>query len=90
MEISLKTQAAFRKAEMRMKLKDCQGVKVREYQHQVQYLEGENIWYHHQDLNAWLCPYEVVYNGSNKVWLHTNGNIQDAATSVVEPYELVL
>ena len=33
MERLLNTQADFRKADMRMKLKDCQGVKVTEYQH---------------------------------------------------------
>ena len=33
MERLLNTQADFRKADMRMKLKNCQGVKVTEYQH---------------------------------------------------------
>ena len=41
----IKTGEKFRKAEMRTKLKDCQGVKVRGYQQQEKYLEGDKVWY---------------------------------------------
>ena len=40
MEIIIK----FRKAEIRTKLKDCQGVQVRGFQHQKKYLEGDKMW----------------------------------------------
>ena len=42
------TQAEFREAEMQMKIKDCQGVRVRDYQHRGQCLEGDKVWYQHQ------------------------------------------
>ena len=47
MERILKTTAEFREAEMHLKLKDCQKVRVREYQHQGPYVEGDKIWYQH-------------------------------------------
>ena len=40
MERLMKTQEEFRKAKMRAKLKDCQEMKVRGYQHQDRYLKG--------------------------------------------------
>ena len=43
MERVIKTQAEFRETEMRMKIKDCQGVQVREYWHRGQYLEGGKV-----------------------------------------------
>ena len=48
----LKTEAEFREAEMRMKLKDCQKVRVRDYQHRDIYVEGDKVYYQYQDLNA--------------------------------------
>ena len=72
MERLLKTQAEFREAEMQMKMKVCQGVRVREYQHRGQYLEGDRAWYQHQDFNAWLGPAHVVDHRENKVWLYMN------------------
>ena len=41
----LRTQAEFREAEMQMKINDCQGVIVRDYQHRGQYLEGDKVWF---------------------------------------------
>ena len=43
----LKTQAEFRETEMLIKLKDFQGVRVRGYQHQDNYLGGDQVWYQH-------------------------------------------
>ena len=43
MERILKTQAEFRDAEMRIEIKDCQGVRVRNYQDRGQYLEGDEV-----------------------------------------------
>lgn len=75
MERLLKTQAEFREADMPMKIKDCQGVRVREYHHRGQYLKGDRVWYQHQDFNAWVGPAEVVHYKENKVWLYTNMEI---------------
>ena len=44
MERIMELQEEFRKAEIRTKLKDCQGVQVRGYQHQKKYLEGDKMW----------------------------------------------
>ena len=88
-EINLITTAEFREAEMRMKLKECQGVRIRQYHLQGQYIEGEKVWYQHRDSNTWLGPSEVIYNKGNKVWLYTNGDVQKAAISKVKTYELI-
>ena len=70
----LRTQEEFRKVEMRLKLKDCQDVRVREYLHRDRYVEGDKVWYKYQDSNAWLVPAEVLYHKENKVWVFVNGN----------------
>ena len=45
----LKTQAEFREAEMRVKLKDCQKVQVRDYLNRDKYVKGTNVYYQYQD-----------------------------------------
>ena len=89
MERLLKTQEEFWKAEMRLKLKDCQGVRVKEYQHWDRYVEDDKLWYQHQDSNHWLGPAEVLYHKENKVWVYSNGNVQKVVAIKVKPYELV-
>ena len=76
-------------AEMGMTIKDCQGVTVRDYQHRGQYLEGDKVWYQHQDSNAWLGPTEVLYHKENKVCLYMSGNILTVAVCGVKPYKLI-
>ena len=56
MERLLQTQAEFREFEMKMKIKDIQGVRLRNYQHRDQYLKGDKVWYQYQDSNAQLGP----------------------------------
>ena len=52
MERILNTAAEFREAEMCLKLKDCQKVGIRKYQHQGPYIEGDKVWYQYQDSNT--------------------------------------
>ena len=75
---------------MQMKLKECQGMRVRVYQHQGQYLEGDKVWYQHQGSNAWLCPAKLVYHKANKVWLHTNGDIKEEIAALEIPSAFIL
>ena len=43
METIQKTTTEFREAEMKTKLKDCQNIRVRSYQHQGNYVEGDKV-----------------------------------------------
>ena len=45
METIQKTTTKFREVEMETKLKDCQNITVRSYQHQDNYIEGDKIWF---------------------------------------------
>ena len=72
-----------------MKIKDCQGVRVRDYQHRGQYLKGDKVWYQHQDLNAWLGPAEAFYHKENKVWLYMSGNMMKVAACKHKPNKFI-
>ena len=89
MELLNKTTQEFREAEMRKKLKDCQGIRVQAYQHMRDYVEGDKVWYQPQNGNSWLGPASVLCQRGQSVWLHTNGDIRKVAASKVRPYELV-
>ena len=60
LETIQKTTVEFREAEMKGKLKDCQDVRTRSYQHQDNYIEGDKIWYQYKDGNAWHGPASVI------------------------------
>ena len=60
MELLNKTTQEFQEAEMRKKLKDCQGIRVQAYQHMRDYVEGDKVWYQPQNGNSWLCPAWVL------------------------------
>ena len=62
MEKLLKIQAEFREAEMRMKIKDCQGFRVKSYQHRGQYLEDDKVCYQYENSKAWLGPADVFHH----------------------------
>ena len=89
MERLLKTQTEFREAEMRMKIKDCQGVRVKSNQHRGQYLEGDKVWYQHENSKAWLVPADVFHHKGNSVWLYISGNMLKVAICRIKPYELI-
>ena len=50
MELLAKTTHEFQEADMRKKLKECQGIRTQAYQHKGDYVEGEKVWY--QPLNG--------------------------------------
>ena len=52
MEMILETATEFRDRDMCLKLKDCQKVWIREYQHQGPYIEGDKAWYQYHNSNA--------------------------------------
>ena len=74
---------------MRAKMRDCQGVRVKGYQHQDRYIEGYRVWYQHQDSNGWLGPQEVLYHRDYKVCIHTNGDVKKVASCKMKTYELI-
>ena len=39
-----KVTTEFREAEMKTKLKECEGIRTRSYQHKENYIEGDKVW----------------------------------------------
>ena len=72
----LETTAKLRESDMPLKLKGCQKVQIRGYQHKGPYIEGDKVWYQHQDFNSWLGHAKVLFQRDNKVWIHTNSNVK--------------
>ncbi len=89
METRHKIIKEFREAETRKKLKDCQGIRVRKYQHQRNYIAGDKIWFQHKDGNAWHGPAEVVYQKGNIIFVYNNGELCKVAMCRAQPYELI-
>ena len=89
MENLTRVVSEFREADMRKKLKECQGYRIPSYQHLRNYVEGDKVWY--QPLNgvAWFGPAAVLCQRGASVWLHAQGDIKKVAASRVKPYELV-
>ena len=79
METITKTTIEFREAEMKKKLKDCQEIKTRSYQHQGDYIEGDKVWYQYKDTNAWHGPASVICQRGNSVYVHANGEVRKVA-----------
>merc|ERR1712101_32401 len=88
METIHKVTKEFREAETKVKLKECQGVRVRSYQHQNNYVSGDKVWFQYKDGNAWHGPGEVMYQKGNAVFIHSNGDVKKVAAGKVKPYEL--
>ena len=88
METIHKVTKEFREAETKTKLKDCQGIKVRSYQHQGNYNAGDKVWYQYKDGNAWYGPAEVIYHKGNTIFIHGNGDVKKVAACKVKPYDL--
>ena len=74
---------------MRKKLKDCQDVRVRNYQHCKDYLEGDKVWFEPLNGNAWIGPALVVAQRGQSVYLQTHSDLKKIAACRVKPYELV-
>ena len=88
METIHKVTKEFREAETKVKLKDCQGIQVRSYQHQGNYITGDKVWYQYKDGNAWHGPGEVIYQKGNAIFIHSNGNVKKVAAFKIKPYDL--
>merc|ERR1712240_635488 len=74
---------------MRRKLKECQDVWVREYQHLRTYVEGDKVWFQPLNGNAWIGPALVVTQQGQSIYLHTHGDLKKIAACRVKPFELV-
>ena len=69
-------------------MKECQGIRVRVYQHQDEYVSGDKVWFQYKDGLAWHGPGEVIYQKGNAVFIHSNGDVKKVAACKVKPYEL--
>merc|ERR1712082_87010 len=88
METIHKVTKEFSIAETKVKLKECQGVRIRSYQHQDKYVQGDKVWFQYKDGLAWHGPGEVIYQKGNAVFIHSNGDVRKVAACKVKPYEL--
>merc|ERR1712240_208764 len=88
METIHKVTREFREAEPKAKLKDCQGIRVRSYQHQGNYIAGDKLWYQYKEGNVWHGPAEVICQKGNTILIHGNSDINKIATCKVKPYDL--
>ena len=84
-----RTVSEFREADMKRKLKECQGIRTQAYQHLGDYIEGDRVWYQPMNGNSWLGPAAVLCQRGQSVWLHMNGDIKKVAACKVKPFELI-
>merc|ERR1712101_64938 len=89
METRNKITQEFREAETWKKLKDCQKIPVRNYQHQGNYIAGDKIWFEHNEGNAWHGPADVVHQKGNILFAYYNGEMRKVAMCRAKPYELI-
>ena len=87
METIQKTTTEFREAEMKMKLKECQNIRVRSYQHQGNDIEGDKIWFQYKDTSAWHGPALVIYHKGNTVYVYCNRQVVKVAACRAKPCE---
>ena len=85
----MRITSEFRESDMRKKLKDCQNLRVRDYQHRRDYVEGDKVWFQPLNGNAWIGPALVVTQRGQSVYLHTHGDLKKIAACRVKPYKLV-
>lgn len=60
MENFTKTMVDFREVDMKMKLKECQRVKMIVYHHQRPYKKGYKVWHQNKNGKCW-CGLELVH-----------------------------
>ena len=73
---------------MKTKLKDCQNIRVRSYQHEGNYVEGDKVWFQYKDTSAWHGLASMIYQKGNTVFVHCNGQVVKVAACKAKPYEL--
>ena len=74
---------------MRKKLRDCQGVRIQDYQYRRDYVEGDKVWLQPLNGNAWIGPALVVTQRGQSVYLHTHGDLKKIAACRVMSFELI-
>merc|ERR1712240_940089 len=87
METIQKVTREFREAETKVKLRECQGIRTRSYQHQDNYIQGDKVWFQYKDGLAWHGTGEVIYQKGVAVFIHSNGDLKKVAACKVKPYE---
>ena len=68
MELLAQTTHEFREADMRKKLKECQGLRTQAYQHIKDYIEGGKVWYKPLNGTSWLGPASVLCQRGQSVY----------------------
>ena len=68
MENLMRITSEFRESDMRRKLKDCQNLRVRDYQHRRNYVKGDKVWFQPLNRNAWIGPALVVTQRGQSVY----------------------
>ena len=74
---------------MRKKLKYCQSLRIRDYQHRRNYVEGDKVWFQPLNGNAWIGPALVVTQRGQSVYLHAHGELKKVPACRVKPYDLI-
>merc|ERR1712240_947318 len=85
----MRITSEFRELDMRKKLKDCQSLRVRDYQHRRDYVEGDKVWFQPLNGNVLIGPALVVTQRGQSVYLHTHSDLKKIAACRVKPYELI-
>ena len=85
----MRITSEFRESDMRKKLKDCQSLRVRDYQHRRNYVEGDKVWFQPLNGNAWIGLALVVTQQGQNIYLHTHVDLKKIAACRVKPFELV-
>lgn len=83
-----KKTSEFHKANMKRKLKECQGIRVLSYQHLDEYVEGDLVWYQPLNGNSWLGLAAVLCQRGQSVWIHSAGDIRKVASFKPKPFQL--
>ena len=89
MENLAKVTFEFREADMKWKLKECQGIQVQSYQHLDEYIEGDLVWYQPLNGSSWLGPVAVICERGQSVWIHAAGDIKKVVACKVKPLQLI-
>ena len=77
----------FCESDMRKKLKDCQNIRVRDYQHCRDYVEGDKVWFQSLNGNTWLESALVVTQRGQSIYFHTH--LKKIAAYRFQLYELI-
>ena len=88
MERLSKTVSEFREIDMKRELKDCQRLRVMQYQRRRPFIQGDKVWYQQKDSAAWFGPAEVHSQQGQSVWIYSMGDIRKVAACKVKPFDI--